>query len=140
VGVPRSTVRHIERRVYIDHIAIRVRDLAASRAFYEAALAPLGVPVLEASFDPPDLSGIVIGPSDAENFYISEGEPSGPLHIAFVAEDRGQVDGFHAAAIGAGGEDNGLPGLRPHYHADYYGAYVIDPDGNNVEAVCHRPA
>ncbi|HEY7195873.1 MAG TPA: VOC family protein [Gaiellaceae bacterium] len=140
MGVPRSTVRHIERRVYIDHIAIRVRDLAASRAFYEAALAPLGVPVLEASFDLPDLSGIVIGPSDAENFYISEGEPSGPLHIAFVAEDRGQVDGFHAAAIGAGGEDNGLPGLRPHYHADYYGAYVIDPDGNNVEAVCHRPA
>jgi len=130
----------LERRVFVDHLTVRVRDLAASRAFYEAALAPLGVTVQETRPDLPDDPGIVFGPAGAEDFCISEGEPSGPLHLAFLAADRAQVDAFHAAALAAGGRDNGAPGPRPHYHAGYYGAYVLDPDGNNVEAVFHDRA
>jgi catechol 2,3-dioxygenase-like lactoylglutathione lyase family enzyme len=71
-------------------------------------------------------------------FWVAEREPSGPVHIAFASPDRATVDAFHAAALAAGGRDNGPPGLRPHYHPSYYGAFVLDPDGNNVEAVCHR--
>jgi len=127
----------LERRVFVDHLTIRVRDLAASRAFYEAALAPLGVTVEATRPDLPDDPGVVFGPAGAEDFAISEGEPSGPLHIAFLAAGRAEVDAFHAAALAAGGRDNGAPGLRAHYHPGYYGAYVLDPDGNNVEAVFH---
>ena len=106
-----------------------------SRAFYEAALDPLGVQVLEVG------DGVVFGPVGAEDFALAQGDPpSGPLHLAFLATGREQVDAFHRAALAAGGQDNGAPGLRPHYHPGYYGAYVIDPDGNNVEAVFHdRP-
>ena len=125
------------RRVFVDHVTIRVSDLAASRAFYEAALAPLGVAVDETRPDLPDDPGVVFGPRGAEDFCISEGAPSGPLHIAFLAASRVEVDAFHAAALAAGGRDNGAPGPRPQYHAGYYGAYVLDPDGNNVEAVFH---
>ncbi len=122
----------LERRVFVDHLTLRVRDLAASRAFYEAALAPLGVRVLEVDGE------VVFGPAGAEDLAFAEGDPpSGPLHVAFLAANRGQVDGFHAAALAAGGRDNGPPGLRPRYHPGYYGAYVLDPDGNNVEAVFH---
>ncbi len=120
------------RPVFIDHVTLRVRDLAVSRTFYEAALDPLGVRVLEAG------DGVVFGPDGAEDFALAQGDPpSGPLHLAFLAAGREQVDAFHRAALAAGGQDNGAPGLRPHYHPGYYGAYVIDPDGNNVEAVFH---
>ena len=121
------------RRVFIDHVVIKVRDLAASRTFYEAALRPLGVVVEE------DDGGFAIGPEGAEDLVLvqADGDPSGPLHIAFLAATRDEVDGFHAAAIAAGARDNGGPGLRPRYHAGYYGAFVIDPDGHNVEAVHH---
>ena len=120
------------RRVFVDHLTLRVRDLAASRAFYEAALAPLDVQVLEAGDE------VVFGPKGAEDLALAQGDPpSGPIHLAFLARNREQVDAFHRAALAAGGTDNGAPGLRPQYHAGYYGAYVIDPDGNNVEAVFH---
>ena len=78
-----------------------------------------------------------IGPEGSEDFWIAPGEPTAPVHIAFAAPDRATVDAFHAAALAAGGRDNGRPGLRPQYHAGYYAAYVFDPDGNNVEAVFH---
>jgi catechol 2,3-dioxygenase-like lactoylglutathione lyase family enzyme len=78
--------------------------------------------------------------SGKPSFWIGEGSPaSGPLHVAFVAETRGDVAAFYRAAIAAGGKDNGAPGLRPHYHANYFAAFVLDPDGNNIEAVCHAP-
>jgi catechol 2,3-dioxygenase-like lactoylglutathione lyase family enzyme len=120
------------RRVFLDHLTLRVRDLARSRAFYEAALAPLGVTVREVK------GGVELGPRDAEDLALAEAAvPSGPVHLAFVATSRAEVDAFHRAAIAAGGVDNGAPGLRPQYHAGYYGAYVIDPDGNDIEAVFH---
>ena len=124
----------------IDHTGISVRDPKASRAFYEAALAPLGYAVLMVV--PAEHTGgrVVLGMGVAPmpDFWITEGTPNvPPLHIAFRAESRAAVDAFYAAAIAAGGRDNGPPGLRPHYHQGYYGAFVIDPDGNNVEAVIH---
>ena len=117
---------------FIDHLAIPVRDMAASTHFYEAALAPLGVEMTEEEGG----VGFHLGSVD---FFVTEGEPAAPMHIAFAAPDRAAVEAFHAAALAAGGRDNGSPGLRPRYHADYFGAYVLDPDGHNVEAVCHRP-
>ena len=123
------------RPIFIDHVTLRVRELAVSRTFYVAALEPLGVKVLEVGDE------VVFGPDGAEDFALAQGDPpSGPLHLAFLASDREQVDAFHRAALAAGGQDNGAPGLRPHYHPGYYGAYVIDLDGNNIEAVFHdRP-
>jgi catechol 2,3-dioxygenase-like lactoylglutathione lyase family enzyme len=121
---------------FIDHVVVEVRDLAASRAFYEAALRPLGARVTE--FD--DGSAVAFGPPASEDLVLVAGEPGKPLHVALAAPDRPAVDAFHAAALGAGGRDNGGPGLRPHYHEHYYAAFVLDPDGNNVEAVCHAPA
>jgi catechol 2,3-dioxygenase-like lactoylglutathione lyase family enzyme len=118
----------------IDHVNIGVADLAASRAFYEAALAPLGCALL---MDRP--YGVGLGRDGKPSFWISDRPPSGPLHLAFASPDRAAVDAFHAAAVAAGGRDNGAPGLRPQYHPTYYGAFVLDPDGNNVEAVTHRP-
>jgi catechol 2,3-dioxygenase-like lactoylglutathione lyase family enzyme len=117
---------------FIDHLAIPVRDLAASTRFYEAALAPLGVDITEAE----GAVGFHLGDVD---FFVTEGEPAAQMHIAFAAPDRATVKAFHAAALAAGGRDNGPPGLRPQYHADYFGAYVLDPDGHNTEVVCHRP-
>ena len=122
------------RAPFIDHIAVKVRDLEASKAFYEAALAPFGVRVL-----PYGDKGLSIGPEGSEDLGLNEGEPRAPVHIAFLAHDPATVDAFHAAALEAGGTDNGAPGLREIYHPTYYGAYVLDPDGNNVEAVCHAP-
>ena len=116
----------------IDHLALRVRDLRRSRTFYEQALEPFGVKVVESSQGP----GFAI--EGGGDFWIGEGEPpAAPVHVAFAAADRATVDKFHRAAVEAGGRDNGAPGLRPHYHAGYYAAFVIDPDGNNVEAVFH---
>jgi catechol 2,3-dioxygenase-like lactoylglutathione lyase family enzyme len=112
-------------------VKLPVRDLALSRAFYERALRPLGVRVAESSQGP----GFAVGDQD---FWIGEQEvAASSVHIAFAAPDRETVDAFHAAALEAGGVDNGGPGLRPHYHAGYYAAFVLDPDGNNVEAVFH---
>jgi catechol 2,3-dioxygenase-like lactoylglutathione lyase family enzyme len=122
----------MERGAFIDHLTLTVRDLARSRAFYEAALAPLEANVLEVG------SEVAFGPPGAEDLALTEGDPpSGPLHLAFAATGRRQVEEFHAAALAAGGRDNGGPGLRPRYHEGYYAAYVIDPDGHNLEAVFH---
>jgi len=116
-----------------DHVGFRVKDLTASRAFYLAALAPLGVGVaMEGPY------GVGLGRGGKPSLWLSQGESSAsPLHIAFAAKNRAEVDAFHAAALAAGGQDNGRPGLRPHYHPNYYGAFAIDPDGHNIEAVCH---
>ena len=120
----------------LDHVGFAVRDYGRSKAFYEKALAPLGFALLMEFSEAAAGFGRAARPS----FFIeAHGEPvRGRLHIAFAAETRAQVDAFHAAAVAAGGIDNGAPGLR-WYHPDYYGAYVLDPDGNNIEAVCHKP-
>jgi len=119
----------------LDHVGLNVADLNASRAFYLGALEPLGIkPVME--FD-----GVACGFGDADKpyFWISQRPiPTPSAHVAFAAPDHATVDAFHAAALAAGGRDNGAPGPR-EYHPHYYGAFVLDPDGNNVEAVCHRP-
>ena len=117
----------------IDHLALRVRDLKRSRTFYERALEPFGVKVVESSLGP----GFAI--EGGGDFWIGQGEPpAAPVHVAFSAADRATVDEFHRAALAAGGVDNGAPGPRPQYHAGYYAAFVIDPDGNNIEAVFHE--
>ena len=122
----------------LDHIGITTRQFERIHALYAAALAPLGYAEM-ARFDTPDgpVAGLGAGQPD---FWIASGAAaSGPIHLAFQASDRAMVDAFHKAALAAGGSDNGAPGLRPQYHPDYYGAYVLDPDGNNLEAVCHSP-
>ena len=121
-----------------DHVGLNVKDYPASRAFYEAALAPLGYKVVMA-FDEHKAAGF--GPADKPEFWVAQREPFGTgTHVAFACPDRATVDAVYAAAVGAGGTDNGPPGLREHYHPTYYGAFVHDLDGNNVEAVCHAPA
>jgi catechol 2,3-dioxygenase-like lactoylglutathione lyase family enzyme len=120
------------RAPFLDHVVVMVRDLAASRAFYEAALAPFGARVVDYGE-----IGIGIGPEGSEDLGLREAEPRAPMHVAFLAQDTATVDAFHAAALAAGGVDNGAPGRRPQYHERYYAAFVLDPDGNNVEAVCH---
>jgi catechol 2,3-dioxygenase-like lactoylglutathione lyase family enzyme len=127
----------------IDHIGLHVRDIARATEFYLKALAPLGIAIVmqvsaeESGHD----AAVGFGTGQKPFFWLCEGgEPSGPMHIAFAAPSRTGVDAFYEAAIKAGATDNGKPGLRPEYHANYYGAFVIDPDGNNVEAVCHLPA
>ncbi|HEX3499775.1 MAG TPA: VOC family protein [Stellaceae bacterium] len=128
----------------IDHLTIGVGDIARSRAFYDAALAPLGyrrsLDHGEGSgYSPTDAGPGVVHPRD---FWIvaAAGATAAPgFHFAFKAPHRPAVDAFHAAALGAGGRDYGAPGLRPRYHANYYGAFVIDPDGHRIEAVCHIP-
>jgi catechol 2,3-dioxygenase-like lactoylglutathione lyase family enzyme len=118
----------------IDHTGVHATDLARSKAFYSAALAPLGyVAIME--FD--DAVGLGVPPKP--DFWLGKSKDAAPVHVAFRAENRKQVDAFYSAAIAAGGRDNGAPGLRPHYHPNYYGAFVFDPDGNNIEAVCHAP-
>jgi catechol 2,3-dioxygenase-like lactoylglutathione lyase family enzyme len=120
----------------LDHLALGVSDLAASRAFYTAALQPLGYGVVIESED-----RVAFGPMARPIFFLARRDPvASGLHVAFQAVDRAAVDAFHAAALAAGARDNGHPGLRPEYHPHYYGAFVLDPDGNNAEAVCHTPA
>ncbi|MBS1887327.1 MAG: VOC family protein [Actinobacteria bacterium] len=118
-----------------DHVGIEVSDFDGSRAFYEMALAPLGVEVV--SEPAPEMVGF--GAEGRPSFWLmARGRPTvHGVHIAFQAPDRDAVDTFHAAGLAAGGTDNGAPGPRPLYHASYYGAFVLDPDGNNIEAVCH---
>lgn len=118
----------------IDHLGIGVSDLKHSREFYLAALAPLGYGIVK-EFD----EAVGFGANGKPSFWIENRQTTTPMHIAFTSNDRSGVDAFYQAAIEAGAQDNGKPGLRPIYHSDYYGAFVLDPDGNNVEAVCHKP-
>ncbi len=117
----------------IDHIGISVTDLARSIAFYERALAPLGY-VLIMKFD----QAAGFGVHGKPDFWIGVGERAGKVHVAFRTKGRADVRAFYDAAIAAGGQDNGPPGVREIYHPDYYGAFVLDPDGHNIEAVCHE--
>jgi len=127
----------------IDHTGIDVSDAALSRRFYEEALAPLGYRVLLEI--PVEFTGgavvLGLGVPPKPDFWLHQGSPQQPrVHVAFRAESRAQVDAFYRAGLAAGGKDNGPPGLRPQYHKDYYGAFVLDPDGHNIEACCHLPA
>ena len=121
----------------IDHVGLNVKDYETGRAFYEKALAPLGYRVVMA-FEQWGTAGF--GEDDKPEFWVNQREPTGTgTHIAFHCSDRATVAAFYTAARAAGGRDNGPPGVRAHYHSHYYGAFVLDPDGNNVEAVCHAP-
>ena len=135
----------------IDHLGMPVSDLARATEFYLKALEPLGYGiVMQVSAEQTGHGAAVgFGPpgraadfqSGKPSFWIGEGERlGGHIHVAFVAPSRAGVDAFYRAALAAGGKDNGKPGLRPHYHANYYAAFVLDLDGNNIEAVCHAPA
>lgn len=126
----------------IDHVGFPVSDYAKSKAFYEKALAPLDYTLIkEAQQDQHDAKACGFGQKGKPDFWIGgEGGIDKPLHIAIAAKDRASVDAFYKAAMAAGAKDNGAPGLRPHYHPNYYGAFVRDPDGHNIEAVCHAPA
>ncbi|MGX5730297.1 VOC family protein [Pseudoxanthomonas beigongshangi] len=129
----------------IDHAGFAVADYPRSRAFYTQVLAPLGYAVVmevtERETGPGGYQGCGFGPPRKPAFWVGTGaRPGTGTHVAFTAPSRAAVDAFHAAALAAGATDNGAPGPRPHYHPDYYAAFVIDPDGNNVEAVCHASA
>lgn len=127
----------------IDHIGFAVSDLARARTFYEKALAPLGITLLmKIGSDLTEAGGDTLGFSNDDNpyFWIGDNERVGKgTHVAFAASRRAHVDAFYKAAMTAGGRDNGAPGIREHYHPNYYAAFVLDPDGINVEAVCHKP-
>jgi catechol 2,3-dioxygenase-like lactoylglutathione lyase family enzyme len=128
----------------IDHVGFKVSDYARSKAFYERVLAPLGYGlVMEVT---PEMTGTQshhagFGAGSKPDFWISTGQmvTRDGLHVALAARSRAEVDAFHAAGLAAGARDNGAPGLRPHYHRHYYGAFMLDPDGHNIEAVCHAP-
>lgn len=121
----------------VDHVALNVRDLTVAKAFYERALAPLGYSIgMEFETD----IGFRSAEDELDFWLCQRGEPSAPTHVGFRAADRSMVDAFHMAAIGAGGSDNGAPGVREEYHENYYAAFVLDPEGSNIEAVCQQPA
>jgi catechol 2,3-dioxygenase-like lactoylglutathione lyase family enzyme len=125
----------------LDHVGYPVSDYATSKAFYLATLAPLGIRLImeigKEVTGKDEHAGFGAGKPD---FWIGTGKTAnGGTHVAFVAKDRATVDAFYKAALAAGGSDNGPPGMRPHYHENYYAAFVLDPDGNNIEAVCHAP-
>jgi catechol 2,3-dioxygenase-like lactoylglutathione lyase family enzyme len=135
----------------IDHLGMPVSDLARATEFYLKALSPLGHGIVMEVSAADTGHGAAVGfgapgkaaefQSGKPSFWIGEGmRLGGHVHVAFVAPSRASVDAFYRAALAAGGKDNGPPGLRPHYHANYYGAFVLDLDGNNIEAVCHAPA
>lgn len=121
-----------------DHVKFGVSDYAASKAFFLKALEPLGVAIVS---EGQPTYGIELSPkgNPSSLCLFQTDEKPAHLHLAFVAKKREQVDAFYHAALGAGGKDNGAPGLRPHYHANYYAAFVIGPDGHNIEVVCHEP-
>jgi catechol 2,3-dioxygenase-like lactoylglutathione lyase family enzyme len=126
----------------LDHIGLRVADVAAAQAFYDKALAPLGIGIVMAvsATQTGGQAYVGYGSDGRPYFWIGAGETSTRgLHVAFTADSRAAVDAFYAAAMAAGGKDNGAPGVRAHYHPSYYGAFVLDADGHNVEAVCHLP-
>ena len=120
----------------LDHVSLKVGAFAGAQAFYDQALKPLGISRLMG--DGQAFGGY--GSDGKPYFWIGQGGASGGIHVAFAAADRAAVDAFYAAALAAGGRDNGPPGVRAHYHPNYYGAFVLDADGNNIEAVCHAPA
>ena len=128
----------------IDHIGFAVSDYERAKSFYAKALAPLGYTLItEVGADRTEAGAPAagFGTGGKPDFWIGgEGKLEKPLHVAIVAKDRASVDAFHREALAAGGKDNGAPGLRPQYHPNYYGAFVLDPDGHNIEAVCHAPA
>src|SRR5215213_3267598 len=119
----------------LDHIGVPVSDFERSKRFYAQALSPLGYELLME----PSVSAAGFGRRNKPDFWIGQGEPGQAFHIAFAADNRALVDAFHEEALAAGGRDNGGPGLRLEYHPSYYGAFVLDPEGNNIEAVCHEP-
>jgi len=119
----------------IDHIGINVSDMNKSKEFYKRALAPLKYELLK-DFD----FAVGFGENKKPDFWISQNSKISHTHVCFRARNRGKVDEFYSAAIAAGAKDNGKPGIREIYHQDYYGAFVLDPDGHNIEAVCHDPA
>jgi catechol 2,3-dioxygenase-like lactoylglutathione lyase family enzyme len=122
----------------LDHIGLSVPDLKRALAFYDRALAPLGITRVMTFPDEGEPQGVGYGVGRKPFFWVSaHGPASGPIHVAFAAPDQATVRAFHAAALAAGGRDNGAPGLRAEYHPTYYGAFVLDPDGNNFEAVNH---
>jgi catechol 2,3-dioxygenase-like lactoylglutathione lyase family enzyme len=125
----------------IDHVGFPVSDYTRSKAFYERALAPLGyVLVAEVQQNDQDAKACGFGVGGKPDFWIGgEGGLERALHIAITAQNRAGVDAFYQAAIAAGGRDNGAPGIRAQYHPNYYAAFVLDPDGHNIEAVCHAP-
>ena len=126
----------------IDHTGVSVSDFEASKAFYVAALAAIGYEKLM-EFGPEVTGSVAVagfGEPPKPDFWINAGTPQvPPVHVAFRVASRAQVRAFHAAALAAGGTDNGAPGLRAHYHPHYYAAFVRDPDGHNIETVCHTP-
>ncbi len=125
----------------IDHIGIAVSNIQVSKQFYTKALAPIGYSlVMEVSAEQTGHSAAAgFGVPPKPDFWISGGAPNAPpVHVAFRVPSRALVIAFHAAALAAGGRDNGGPGLRPHYHPNYFGAFVLDPDGHNIETVCHE--
>ena len=127
----------------IDHIGFPVSDYVRAKAFYTQALAPLGYSLIMevTQQERPGESAAGCGANGKPDFWIGgEGGLNKPVHIAITAKDRATVDAFYQAAIAAGAKDNGPPGLRGHYHPNYYGAFVRDPDGHNIEAVCHAPS
>lgn len=118
-----------------DHLGLGVTNYDASKQFFLKSLAPLGVGIVMEGEH-----GLGIGTKGKPSLWLFQtSDKPMPLHIAFTADNRATVDAFYAAALAAGGKDNGAPGIRAHYHPDYYGAFVIGPDGHNVEAVCHKP-
>ena len=126
----------------IDHTGVAITDMARSKRFYDAALGAIGYRLL-ADY-PASVTGSVdvagYGEPPKPDFWLNRGTPNQPpIHVAFRVASRQLVRDFHTAALAAGGQDNGGPGLRPHYHPSYYGAFVLDPDGHNIEAVCHVP-
>lgn len=127
----------------LDHVGFAVTDAARSKAFYEAALTPLGITLLmTVTPEQTEAGGTAhgFGKHGKPFFWVGDNERVGEgTHVAFAVDTRGEVDAFHAAGLAAGGTDHGAPGIRAHYHPDYYAAFVLDPDGNNIEAVCHRP-
>ena len=126
----------------LDHVGFAVSDAERSRRFYEQALAPLGITlIMTATPDQTEAGGTAhgFGSNGKPYFWVGDNERVGEgTHVAFTAETRAEVDSFYEAAIAAGGKDNGAPGIRAHYHPNYYGAFVLDPDGLNIEAVCHK--
>jgi catechol 2,3-dioxygenase-like lactoylglutathione lyase family enzyme len=126
----------------LDHVGFAVADAERSRLFYEQALAPLGITlIMTVTPEQTDSGGTAhgFGSDGKPYFWVGDHEKVGEgTHVAFAADTREQVDAFYEAALAVGGRDNGAPGLRPHYHPDYYGAFVLDPDGLNIEAVCHK--
>ncbi len=118
----------------LDQVGIPVSDFERSKRFYEGDLSPLGYELIMG----PRCGAAGLGRSGNPDFWVFQGEPGHAVHVAFAAQDRASVEAFYEAATAAGGHDNGRPGLRPEYHPTYYGAFVLDPDGNNIEAVYHR--